>query len=240
VELGAFVSFLVLCNIFSRHRKKVDIHLSQERHDWIPSIMLVVLIVLLALSSFIDKDFSYSAGILCMIFGFIALIYRRIVSNIPYTKTIKGLDWDTTMFLAGVFVLVGSVTQTGWIDRFSIFLSGLVGENIFMGYTVLVFMSILLSAFIDNVPFLAAMLPVAISISNRLGISPSLLLFGLLIGTSLGGNITPIGASANIVSCGLLKKEGYNVSFDQFMRIGIPFTLAAVIPAYLFIWVIWK
>ena len=240
VELGAFVSFLMLCNIFSHHRKKVDIHLSQERHDWIPSIMLVVLIVLLALSSFIDKDFSYSAGILCMIFGFIALIYRRIVSNIPYTKTIKGLDWDTTMFLAGVFVLVGSVTQTGWIDRFSIFLSGLVGENIFMGYTVLVFMSILLSAFIDNVPFLAAMLPVAISISNRLGISPSLLLFGLLIGTSLGGNITPIGASANIVSCGLLKKEGYNVSFDQFMRIGIPFTLAAVIPAYLFIWVIWK
>ena len=240
VELGAFVSFLVLCNIFSHHSKKVDVHLSQERHDWIPSIMLVVLIVLLALSSFIDKDFSYSAGILCMIFGFIALIYRRIVSNIPYTKTIKGLDWDTTMFLAGVFVLVGSVTQTGWLDRFSIFLSGLVGENIFMGYTVLVFMSILLSAFIDNVPFLAAMLPVAISISNRLGISPSLLLFGLLIGTSLGGNITPIGASANIVACGLLKKEGYNVSFGQFMRIGLPFTIAAVIPAYLFIWVIWK
>ena len=240
VELGAFVSFLMLCNIFSHHRKKVDIHLSQERHDWIPSIMLVVLIVLLALSSFIDKDFSYSAGILCMIFGFIALIYRRIVSNIPYTKTIKGLDWDTTMFLAGVFVLVGSVTQTGWLDRFSIFLSGLVGENIFMGYTVLVFMSILLSAFIDNVPFLAAMLPVAISISNRLGISPSLLLFGLLIGTSLGGNITPIGASANIVACGLLKKEGYNVSFGQFMRIGLPFTIAAVIPACLFIWVVWK
>ena len=240
VELGAFVSFLMLCNIFSHHRKKVDIRLSQERHDWIPSIMLVVLIVLLALSSFIDKDFSYSAGILCMIFGFIALIYRRIVSNIPYTKTIKGLDWDTTMFLAGVFVLVGSVTQTGWLDRFSIFLSGLVGENIFMGYTVLIFMSILLSAFIDNVPFLAAMLPVAISISNRLGISPSLLLFGLLIGTSLGGNITPIGASANIVACGLLKKEGYNVSFGQFMRIGLPFTIAAVIPAYLFIWVIWK
>jgi len=240
VELGAFVSFLVLCNIFSHHSKKVDVHLSQERHDWIPSIMLVVLIVLLALSSFIDKDFSYSAGILCMIFGFIALIYRRIISNIPYTKTIKGLDWDTTMFLAGVFVLVGSVTQTGWLDRFSIFLSGLVGENIFMGYTVLVFMSILLSAFIDNVPFLAAMLPVAISISNRLGISPSLLLFGLLIGTSLGGNITPIGASANIVSCGLLKKEGYNVSFGQFMRIGLPFTIAAVIPAYLFIWVVWK
>jgi len=240
VELGAFVSFLMLCNIFSHHSKKVDIHLSQERHDWIPSIMLVVLIVLLALSSFIDKDFSYSAGILCMIFGFIALIYRRIVSNIPYTKTIKGLDWDTTMFLAGVFVLVGSVTQTGWLDKFSIFLSGLVGENIFMGYTVLVFMSILLSAFIDNVPFLAAMLPVAISISNRLGISPSLLLFGLLIGTSLGGNITPIGASANIVACGLLKKEGYNVSFGQFMRIGLPFTIAAVIPACLFIWVVWK
>ncbi|MDP2830890.1 MAG: SLC13 family permease, partial [Candidatus Omnitrophota bacterium] len=96
-----------------------------------------------------------------------------------------------------------------------------------------------LSAFIDNVPFLAAMLPVAISMSDKLQINPSLFLFGLLIGASLGGNITPIGASANIVACGLLKKEGYNVTFKDFAKIGVPFTLAAVVPAYLFVWFVW-
>jgi Na+/H+ antiporter NhaD/arsenite permease-like protein len=115
-----------------------------------------------------------------------------------------------------------------------------MGTNIFLGYTLLVFIAVVLSAFIDNVPFLAAMLPVAITISDKLQINPSLLLFGLLIGASLGGNITPIGASANIVACGLLKKEGYPVKFGHFVKIGLPFTLAAVSAAYLFIWFIWK
>jgi Na+/H+ antiporter NhaD/arsenite permease-like protein len=98
---------------------------------------------------------------------------------------------------------------------------------------------VVFSAFVDNVPFLAAMLPVAISMAVKLQISPALFLFGLLIGASLGGNITPIGASANIVACGLLKKEGHNVRFGDFMKIGIPFTLAAVGAAYLFVWLVW-
>jgi Na+/H+ antiporter NhaD/arsenite permease-like protein len=84
------------------------------------------------------------------------------------------------------------------------------------------------------------MLPVALSMSSRLAINPSLLLFGLLIGASVGGNITPIGASANIVACGILKKEGYVVRFNQFIKIGLPFTLVAVITASLFVWLIWS
>ena len=76
--------------------------------------------------------------------------------------------------------------------------------------------------------------------ANKLQVNPSLFLFGLLIGTSLGGNLTPIGASANIVACGLLKKEGYSVKFTDFMKIGVPFTFAAVTTACLFIWFIWR
>ena len=155
-------------------------------------------------------------------------------------QNIKKLDWDTTLFLAGIFIIVGSITSSGWIKTIADSLSGAVGENIFLGYSVLVFISVAVSAFVDNVPFLAAMLPVAISMSQTLGISPSLFLFGLLIGASLGGNITPIGASANIVACGLLKKEGHPVRFMEFVKIGLPFTLAAVSAAYLFIWFIWK
>jgi len=76
--------------------------------------------------------------------------------------------------------------------------------------------------------------------ANELNANPSLFLFGLLIGASLGGNITPIGASANIIACGLLKKEGYEVRFKDFMKIGIPFTFAAVAAAYLFVWFVWS
>jgi Na+/H+ antiporter NhaD/arsenite permease-like protein len=84
------------------------------------------------------------------------------------------------------------------------------------------------------------MIPVAKIISSQTNISLELLLFGVLIGSTLGGNITPIGASANIVGWGIVKKEGYNATFLDFVKIGFPFTIAAVAPAYIFIWFVWK
>jgi Na+/H+ antiporter NhaD/arsenite permease-like protein len=201
----------------------------------VPTGILTALIVLLAVSSFVDTDFSSMAGLLCSISGVGSILWWRFAKNSSVVDRIKSVDWNTAFFLMSVFVLVGSITLTGWIDIISDSLSKLVGENIFLGYTLLVFISVLVSAFVDNIPFMAAMLPVAISMSQRLGVNPSLFLFGLLIGTSLGGNITPIGASANIVACGLLKKEGYSVKFSEFAKIGIPFTLAAVTAAYLFV-----
>ncbi|MFH1244978.1 MAG: SLC13 family permease [Candidatus Omnitrophota bacterium] len=200
----------------------------------------MVLIILLALSSFFDAGFSYMAGILSMIAGIIALGWERFVNRSSIVEGIKALDWETTFFLMGVFILVGGITLTGWIEVISGYLSALVGTNVFLAYTLIVVIAVVLSAFIDNVPFLAAMLPVALAMSAKLDIHPSLFLFGLLIGASLGGNITPIGASANIVACGLLKKEGYTVKFRDFTRIGVPFTLAAVSAAYLFVWFIWS
>lgn len=240
VEVGALASFPVLYYIFKDYRQKVKLIPVEAVRSWFPTVLLVVLIVCLALSSFFDAGFSYMAGIICMIAGVIAIFWEKFVNKGSILKGLKSLDWDTTFFLMAIFVLVGSITLTGWIDVISERLSGLVGNNIFLGYTFLVFFAVLLSAFIDNVPFLAAMLPVAISMASRLNISPALFLFGLLIGASLGGNITPIGASANIVACGLLKKEGHAVSFKDFAKIGLPFTLVAVIAAYLFVWFIWS
>ena len=97
-----------------------------------------------------------------------------------------------------------------------------------------------ISAFVDNIPYVATMLPVLAAVTADLGIPPYLLYFGLLSGATLGGNITPIGASANIAATGLLKKEGYESSFGDFMRIGVPYTLTAVIVGYVFLWVFWR
>lgn len=240
VELGAIASFLVLYFIFRGHKEKTQLLKVEKVRSWVPTIILVTLIILLALSSFLDTGFSYMAGILCVIFGIIAMLWEKFVNKSSIVEGLKALDWETTFFLIGVFILVGSISLTGWIETISGFLSGLVGNNIFLGYTLIVFVSVILSAFIDNVPFLAAMLPVAVSMSDKLHLNPSLFLFGLLIGASLGGNITPIGASANIVACGLLKKEGYEVKFPDFMKIGLPFTLVAVGAAYLLVWFVWS
>jgi len=240
VELGALASFVVLYFVFKSYTKKVPLVAVEKVKSWVPTFMLVILIVTLAMSSFFDTGFSYAAGIICMVFGIAAFIWKKLIFKARIREGIKSLDWETTLFLMGVFVLVGSLTLTGWIDKTSEYLSHLVGGNIFLGYTAIVFISVFLSAFIDNVPFLAAMLPVGVSMSAKLGFNPSLFLFGLLIGASLGGNITPIGASANIVACGLLKKEGYKVSFKEFIKIGLPFTFVAVGAAYLFIWFVWS
>lgn len=240
VELGAFVSFFVLYLIFKKHKIKTQLIPIEKVRSWVPTVLLVSLIILLALSSFFDSGFSYLAGEICMVFGILALVWEKLINKTSIISGFKGLDWDTTFFLMGIFIIVGGISLTGWIQVLANYLAGLVGSNIFLGYTAIVFLSVILSAFIDNVPFLAAMLPVAIIMAEKLQVNPSLFLFGLLIGASLGGNITPIGASANIVACGLLKKEGYRVKFTDFMKIGIPFTLVAVGSAYLFIWFIWR
>lgn len=239
VELGAIASFIVLYFIFRRNKEKMKLASLEKVRSWLPTWILILLIFALAASSFLDVDFSYMAGVICLLFALISFIWAKLAANKPILAGIKSLDWDTAFFLIGVFIIVGSITTAGWIDALSDFLSGIINGNIFFGYLMIVFISAVLSAFVDNVPLLAAMLPVGISVSRTLGIDPSLFLFGLLIGASLGGNITPIGASANIVSMGILKKEGHDVKFGEFMKIGLPFTLAAVVAASLFVWIIW-
>jgi len=240
VELGALASFVVLFLVFRRHSKKMTVMAVEKVDSWVPSVALVLLIVALACSSFWDKDFSFMAGALCMLFAAAMAIWAEVTRRGAFLNGIKRLDWDTTFFLVGIFVIVDSLAGTGWIDRTSTLLSGMIGGNIFLGYATLVLLSVVVSAFVDNVPFLAAMLPVAISLSEKLHISPTLFLFGLLIGASLGGNVTPIGASANIVGMGLLRKEGHTVTFREWAAISVPFTIAAVVPAALFVWFVWS
>jgi len=240
VQIGALFSFTVLYFIFRNEQKRTELLRVEKIKSFVPTILLVVLIIALALSSFFDASFSYAAGALCLIAALLGLIWDAFANQGNFIARIKALDWETTFFLMGVFILVGSLTLTGWIDVSAGFLSQRIGQNIFLGFILLITISVVLSAFIDNVPFLAAMLPVTVSVAQKLSVDPTVLLFGLLIGASLGGNITPIGASANIVSIGLLKKEGYQVKFIDFVKIGLPFTLAAVLAASWFVWVIWK
>ena len=131
------------------------------------------------------------------------------------------------------------MTRVGVIDDFATWIVKLGGRSVLLLYTIVVWGSVLLSAFIDNIPYVATMLPVLTVVADTLGMEPYLLYFGLLSGATLGGNITPIGASANIAAVGLLRKEGREVTFRQFMRIGVPYTLAAVLVGYAFIWFVW-
>jgi Na+/H+ antiporter NhaD/arsenite permease-like protein len=150
------------------------------------------------------------------------------------------VDFETLGLLLGLFVVIGGLTNVGVIDDMAGLIIKYGGSNIFLLYTIVVWGSVLISAFVDNIPYVATMLPVLTAVTNTLGVEPYLLYFGLLSGATLGGNITPIGASANIAAVGLLKKNGYEVSFREFMKIGVPYTLTAVCAGYLYFWLLWR
>jgi len=153
---------------------------------------------------------------------------------------VKELDWDTTAFLVGIFIVVGAVAKVGLLDDFAHFLNGVIGDNVLLGFMVIVGVSTLISGFVDNVPYIIVMLPVAAKLAADLALQPELYMFGLLIGSCLGGNLTPFGASANVVSVGILKKQGVEMNFTAWLKIGLPFTLLTTTASALFLWAVWR
>ena len=240
VQVGAVASLLVLAIVYRRHNSK-PLHLRQEKaRSWVPAILLGFLVLGLSFATAFDPDFAWFAGVYTLSLSAIALVWHSQHAHWGGTrKLIAALDWETTFFLIGVFVLVGGLSDSGWMDRLSGFMANSVGNNAALAFTMIVVFSVIVSGFVDNVPFLLVMIPVAQKVADQIHAPEPLLMFGLLIGACLGGNLTPIGASANVVTLGILKKRGYTVSFGEFMGIGIPFTLAAVLSSCAFVWWIW-
>lgn len=241
VELGALATVPVIMFIFRNNKEKIDSYELTEVNDYFPSILLLLDIVLLIVASFIPNKPDITNGLICMGLFMIGLVRAFIKNkNLSFMKdTIKAIDFETLGLLACLFIIIAGITEAGVIDEISNLFVKIGGDNLFLTYSLIVWGSVLFSAFVDNIPYVATMLPVVTNIAVIINCNPILLYFGLLSGATLGGNLTPIGASANITTIGILKKEGYEVKTSDFMKIGIPFTLTAVIVAYLFIWLIW-
>ncbi|MBU1909528.1 MAG: arsenic transporter, partial [Verrucomicrobia bacterium] len=240
VQAGALAALVVVAWLLRAHREAAAAVAQEKVRAWAPTGLLLILVAGLSLTSVADPEFKWLAGTLTLVLAGSGLAWYRLGPHwTPVGDVIRTLDWDTTFFLMGVFVLVGGMTDSGWLDRLAAWLSGVVGQRLFAAYTVVVLASVFISAFVDNVPFLLAMIPVVQKMADSLGAPVPLLMYGLLIGACLGGNITPVGASANVVTVGLLKKRGYVVHFGEFMSVGVPFTMAAVVAASALVWWIW-
>lgn len=248
VEAGALVSTIVLLMLFRKEKQLIETQTLTEVEDYFPTVLLVGIVVLLILNSFVPGEYKPDAieglmnGIICMSLFLIGLIRKLIRTGRADSifAAFKSIDYDTILLLAGLFVVIGGITQAGLVKDISRIFVKVSGDNVFLIYTLIVWASVLFSAFIDNIPYVATMLPVVGEIANIMGIQSNLLYFGLLIGATLGGNLTPIGASANITGLGILRKEGYEVGAGTFMKVSVPFTLSAVITGYILIWMIWS
>lgn len=249
VEAGALVSLVALLILFRKDKQPVSAKVETEVTDYLPSVLMIGTVVCLIIASFVPEPaggalltiYNLRSGLICLaicIIGVVAAIAKQGSSKILLT-VVKGLDKDTLLLLFGLFMVIEGITVAGVIDAIADLFYNIAGDSPFMLYTLIVFASVLLSAFIDNIPYVATMLPVVTSIAATMGVEPYVFYFGLLSGATLGGNLTPIGASANITAIGILRKNGELVKVSDFLRIGLPFTLSAVITGYIVIWVIW-
>lgn len=246
-QAGAIASAFVLLYLFRNDKQPIH---NEERTvvtDYVPSYLLLGTILLLIAASFVPfSDASRESvpinGIICM--GLFAIgIVRKLILKRDIRDNLKELDFFTILLLFSLFVIVGGVEEVGIVQKIGEAIRAISGGNVFVIYTILTWLSVALSAVIDNIPYVMTMLPVAAAIASMPGMPENarfVLYFGLIVGSTLGGNLTPIGASANIAGIGILRKEGHEVSAGKFMRISVPFTLAAVMVGYILVWLIFR
>ena len=241
VQAGALATVPVLFYIFRKETRIIDRGTVTEITNMFPTYTLLATVACLVAASFIPNKPSITNGVICVIFCLITMA-QEFWLNHDETKikdTVVNIDFQTLMLLSGLFIIIQGITNVGLINDISNLFVSIAGDNVFFIYTILVWFSVIISAFIDNIPYVATMLPVVSGISATIGVDPTVLYFGLLAGATLGGNITPVGASANIAAGGILRKEGFEVSAKEFMSIGVPFTLCAVLTGYALIWLIY-
>ena len=241
VQVGMIVGCIFFYCIFGRVKEKAQIE-KDTAISYVPLYLLLLMIFGLAGISFFSTELGYSSGCLVLGLGIIGLLWYRFSQKKDSKDVwtlVKELDWETIFFLIGIFVVVGAIAETGLLQDFAAFIEKLIGGRIFLGFVLILLFSVIISGFVDNVPYIIVMLPVVQTLAINIGIAQEIYMFALLVGSCLGGNLTPFGASANIVAMGILKKEGHPINFGGFLKISAPFTILTTVAAASVLWLIW-
>lgn len=152
-------------------------------------------------------------------------------------ELIKKIDYRTLLFFIGLFVVVGGLEQTGILEQIAVFIGKVSGGNLILMVAIIIWISALASAFVDNIPFAATMIPIVKSLAAAQGVELSTLAWALSMGTDIGGSATPIGASANVVGTSVAAKSGYPISWGKYCRSAVPATILVLVVSMVFIFV---
>jgi len=228
---GVVAALLSLLYTFRRMNKPVKIVREKIKVDYLPSVVFVAGV----LSLVIGPYFGVTPGIVGVVVGIVALL----VGGRNAKKMMKEFDWNSFLFITGIFVVIGSLEITGLLSAFVSGVGGLGITNASVMLAIIIWISVAASSFIDNVPFTVLMIPVCNQLAALMSVSPFPFIFGMLIGTGIGGNITPVGATANVFACGMLEKRGYKVKLKEYLKISLPFSVIAVLVAHVLLQFLW-
>jgi Na+/H+ antiporter NhaD/arsenite permease-like protein len=199
---------------------------------------LVVLgfVVLLFLShGYWHMEVSIAALLGASVFFTIALVTKK-VDLLELIE--KDIEWPTLMFFIFLFIIVGAVESTGLLALIADWILKLSGGNFYVACTLILWVSAIMSAFVDNIPFTATMLPIVAYLSTVIPGSENTLWWALALGACFGGNGTMIGASANVVTMGIAESKGYKISFIGFMKTAFPYMIISVAIAHAWLFLI--
>ena len=166
---------------------------------------------------------------------FIAAV-TLITSGKDALDLLKKVDYKTLLFFVGLFVVVGGLEQTGILTILAGFIGKVSGGNLKVMIAIIIWVSAVASAFIDNIPFAATMIPVIDSLAAAQGIDISILAWALAMGTDIGGSATPIGASANVVGIATAAKSGHMIKWGKYCKAMAPATILVVLVSMLMIY----
>jgi Na+/H+ antiporter NhaD/arsenite permease-like protein len=190
------------------------------RHFVVSSAIFLTVVVLLVTHA--------ATGLSVAIIGVIAALLTLLTSGRAGLGLVKKLDWKTLVFFVGLFVVVGGLEQTGVLETLAKFIGDIAGESTVIVIIIILWFSAFASAVVDNIPFAATMVPVIRNLALTQGTGLETLSWTLALGTDIGGNATPIGASANVVGTAIAEREGHPISWGKYMKYAVPATLLTV------------
>ena len=168
--------------------------------------------------------------------GAVVLLF---VSGINSELVLMELEWKTIFFFCGLFILVGGIKETGVIGMMATGVIDVTGGDLFLTAMAILWVSAIASAFIDNIPFVATMIPLILSMGKMTGMDITPLWWALSLGACLGGNGTAIGASANVVAIGMADREGYRITFGHYFKIAFPVMLITIVISTVYIYFVY-
>ncbi len=174
-------------------------------------------------------------GLTVAFIGMFIAIVTLLAAGKSVKSLIKGIDYKTLLFFIGLFMVVGGLEQTGVLEVIANFIEKISGGNVKMMVVIIIWISAFASAFVDNIPFAATMIPVIKNLSIASGANLAVLAWALSMGTDIGGSATPIGASANVVGTSVAAKAGYPVGWGKYCKSAVPATMMVLVISTVFI-----
>lgn len=175
-------------------------------------------------------------GLTVATIGMFIAVVTLLAAGKSALELLKKIDYKTLLFFIGLFVVIGGLEQTGILEIIADFIGKISGGNMYLMIAIIIWISGVASAFIDNIPFAATMIPIIKSLSVTENIGLPILVWALVMGTDIGGSATPIGASANVVGTSVAAKEGYPVSWARYCKAMVPATIIVLLISMVCIW----